>query len=169
MSSPSMYQASVPSFIRMLGNLHAILSKAQAHAQARGVDELVLTSARLYPDMLPLSNQVMIATDTAKGCAARLAGVTPPVYEDTEKTFAELNERIAKTLVYLQSFKPEQIDGSEGREVVLKRRTGEERHQGLPYLQNIAQPNFYFHVTTAYAILRHNGVEIGKKDYLGNA
>jgi hypothetical protein len=151
----------------MLGNLHAILSKAQAHAQARGVDELVLTSARLYPDMLPLGNQVMIATDTAKGCAARLAGVTPPVYEDTEKTFAELNERIAKTLVYLQSFKPEQIDGSEGREVVLKRRTGEERHQGLPYLQNIAQPNFFFHVTTAYAILRHNGVEIGKRDFLG--
>lgn len=164
-----MYQASVPRFIHMLGNLHTILSKAQAHAQAKGIDELAFTGFRLYPDMLPLTNQIMIATDTAKGCAARLAGVTPPVYEDNEKTFAELNERIAKTLVYLQSFKPEQIDGSEEREVVLKRRTGEERLQGMPYLLNSALPNFFFHITTAYAILRHNGVEVGKRDYLGNA
>ncbi len=169
MTTMSMYQASVPRFIHMLGNLHAILSKAQAHAKAKGIDELAFTGFRLYPDMLPLTNQIMIATDTAKGCAARLAGVTAPVYEDNEKTFAELGERIAKTLVYLQSFKPEQIDGSEEREVVLKRRTGEERLQGMPYLLNSALPNFFFHVTTAYAILRHNGVEIGKKDYLGNA
>jgi uncharacterized protein len=165
----SMYQASVPRFIHMLGNLNAILAKAQAHAQAKKLDELALTGFRLYPDMLPFTRQVMIATDTAKGCAARLAGVTPPVYEDTEKTFDELQARVAKTIAYLQTFKPEQIDGSEEKEVTLKRRDGEERYQGLHYLQWHAIPNFYFHVSTAYAILRHNGVEIGKRDFLGVA
>lgn len=165
----TMYQASVPRFIHMLGNLNAILAKAQAHAQARKIDESAFTGFRLAPDMLPFTRQVMIATDTAKGCAARLAGVTPPVYEDTEKTLDELQARVAKTIAYLQTFKPEQIDGSEEKEVTLKRRDGEERYQGLHYLQWHAIPNFYFHVSMAYAILRHNGVEIGKRDYLGQA
>ena len=165
----TMYQASVPRFIHMLGNLNAILAKAQAHAQARKIDESAFTGFRLAPDMLPFTRQVMIATDTAKGCAARLAGVTPPVYEDTEKTLDELQARVAKTIAYLQTFKPEQIDGSEEKEVTLKRRDGEERYQGLHYLPWHAIPNFYFHVSMAYAILRHNGVEIGKRDYLGQA
>ena len=164
----TMYQASVPRFIHMLGNLNAILAQAQAHAQARKIDESAFTGFRLAPDMLPFTRQVMIATDTAKGCAARLAGVTPPVYEDTEKTLDELQARVAKTIAYLQTFKPEQIDGSEEKEVTLKRRDGEERYQGLHYLQWHAIPNFYFHVSMAYAILRHNGVEIGKRDFLGN-
>lgn len=167
--SISMYQASVPRFIHMLGNLSAILAKAQAHAQARKIDESAFTAFRLAPDMLPFTRQIMIATDTAKGCAARLAGVTPPVYEDTEKTLDELQARIAKTVAYLQTFKPEQIDGSEEREVTLKRRDGEERYAGLQYLQWHAIPNFFFHVSMAYAILRHNGVEIGKRDFLGQA
>lgn len=165
--SISMYQASVPRFIHMLGNLSAILAKAQAHAQARKIDESAYTGFRLAPDMLPFTRQIMIATDTAKGCAARLAGVTPPVYEDTEKTLDELQARIAKTVAYLQTFKPEQIDGSEEKEVTLKRRDGEEHYQGLHYLQWHAIPNFFFHVSMAYAILRHNGVEIGKRDFLG--
>jgi hypothetical protein len=164
----TMYQASVPRFIHMLGNLNAILAQAQAHAQARKIDESAFTGFRLAPDMLPFTRQVMIATDTAKGCAARLAGVTSPVYEDTEKTLDELQARVAKTIAYLQTFKPEQIDGSEEKEVTLKRRDGEERYQGLHYLQWHAIPNFYFHVSMAYAILRHNGVEIGKRDFLGN-
>ena len=163
----TMYQASVPRFIHMLGNLSTLLSKAQAHAQAKKIDEAAYTGFRLYPDMLPLTRQIMIATDTAKGCAARLAGVTPPVYEDTEKTLDELQARIAKTVAYLQTFKPEQIDGSEEKEVTLKRRDGDEHYPGLQYLQWHATPNFFFHVTTAYAILRHNGVEIGKRDFLG--
>lgn len=165
----SMYQASVPRFIHMLGNLNAILAKAQAHAQAKKIDEQALTGFRLYPDMLPFTRQIMIATDTAKGCAARLAGVTPPVYEDTEKTLDELQARVAKTIAYLQTFKPEQIDGSEEKQVTLKRRDGDEHYAGLHYLQWHAIPNFYFHVSTAYAILRHNGVEIGKRDFLGSA
>lgn len=164
----SMYQASVPRFIHMLNNLSAILAKAQAHVDARKLDETALTGFRLYPDMLPMARQVMIATDTAKGAAARLAGVEIPVYEDVEKTLAELQARIAKTVAYLQTFSPAQIDGSEEREVVIKRRDSETRHSGLQYLLGQAVPNFYFHVTTAYAILRHNGVEIGKRDYLGN-
>ena len=166
--SISMYQASVPRFIHMLNNLAAILDKAQAYVDSRKIDETALTGYRLFPDMLPMARQIMIASDTAKGAAARLAGVEIPVYEDSEKTLAELKSRIAKTVAYLQTFQPAQIDGSEEREVVLKRRTGEERYPGLPYLLGQALPNFYFHVTTAYAILRHNGVEIGKRDYLGN-
>jgi hypothetical protein len=163
-----MYQASVPRFIHMLNNLSAILAKAQAHVDAKKLDETALTGFRLYPDMLPMARQVMIATDTAKGAAARLAGVEIPVYEDVEKTLAELQARIAKTVAYLQTFSPAQIDGSEEREVVIKRRDSETRHSGLQYLLGQAVPNFYFHITTAYAILRHNGVEIGKRDYLGN-
>jgi len=163
----SMYQASVPTFIRMLNNLSDILSKAQAHVDAHKLDETAFTGFRLYPDMFPMARQVMIAGDTAKGAVSRLAGVEIPVYEDTEKTLAELKVRLAKTIAYLRGFQPEQIDGTEGKEIVVKRRDTEARYSGRQFLLDNALPNFYFHVTTAYAILRHNGVEIGKKDYLG--
>lgn len=165
--SISMYQASVPAFIRMLNNLAAILDKALAHADARKIDPAVLLGSRLYPDMLPLVRQVQIASDTAKGCAARLAGVEPPKYEDNEQTFADLAARIQKTVAYLETFSAEQIDGSEERMVTLPMHSGPMTFVGQSYLQGYALPNFYFHVTTAYAILRHNGVEIGKRDYLG--
>ncbi len=164
----SMYQASVPRFINTLGNLSAILDKAQAHVEAKKLDETALTGFRLYPDMLPMARQVMIVTDTAKGLAARLAGVDIPVYEDTEKTLAELKARIAKTIAYLQTLQPAQIDGTEDKEIVIKRGDKETRYKGMQFLLGHALPNFYFHVTTTYAILRHNGVEIGKRDYLGN-
>jgi len=164
----SMYQASVPRFINTLGNLSAILDKAQAHVAAKKLDETALTGFRLYPDMLPMARQVMIVTDTAKGLAARLAGVEIPVYDDTEKTIAELQARIAKTIAYLQTFQPAQIDGTEDKEIVIKRGDKETRYSGQQFLLGHAVPNFYFHVTTTYAILRHNGVEIGKRDYLGN-
>lgn len=165
--SLSMYQASVPVFIRMLGNLSAILKKAEAHAQARKFDSAVLIQARLYPDMFPLARQVQIASDQAKGCASRLAGQEPPSYPDTEQTFAELYARIDKTLAHLKSFKPEQIDGSEERSIELKLRDRTLHLKGREYLLERVYPNFFFHVTTAYAILRHNGVEIGKGDFLG--
>ena len=166
--SISMYQASVPRFINILGNLSAILDKTQAHVEARKLDETALTGFRLYPDMLPMARQIMITTDTAKGLVARLAGVEIPVYEDTEKTIPELKARIAKTIAYLQSFKPAQIDGTEDKEIVIKRGDKETRYTGMQFMLGHAVPNFYFHVTTTYAILRHNGVEIGKRDYLGN-
>ena len=164
----SMYQASVPRFINILGNLNAILDKTQAHVDAKKLDETALTGFRLYPDMLPMARQIMIATDTAKGLAARLAGVDIPVYEDTEKTLAELKARIAKTIAYLQTFTPAQIDGTEDKEIVIKRGDKETRYTGMQFMLGHAVPNFYFHVTTTYAILRHNGVEIGKRDFLGN-
>jgi len=162
-----MYQASAPRFANTLGNLAAILDKAQAHCEMRKIDPLVLTGARLYPDMFPFSRQVQIACDTAKGAVARLAGAEIPKYEDTERTFEELKARIAKTVDFVRSVKAERIDGSEEKEIVLPMRSGERRYTGLQYLLGHAVPNFYFHVTTAYAILRHNGVEIGKQDYLG--
>ncbi len=168
MTTLTMYQASVPRFINTLGNLSAILDKAQAHVEAKKLDETALTTFRLYPDMLPMARQVMIVTDTAKGLAARLAGVEIPVYEDSEKTLAELKARIAKTIAYLQTFQPAQIDGTEDKEIVIKRGDKETRYHGMQFLLGHALPNFYFHVTTTYAILRHNGVEIGKRDYLGN-
>jgi len=164
----SMYQASVPRFINALNNLSAILDKAQAHVDAKKLDEATLTSFRLFPDMLPMARQILIATDTAKGLAARLAGVEIPVYDDTEKTLGELKARIAKTVAYLQTFRPEQIDGTEDKEIVIKRGDKETRYTGMQFLLGHAVPNVYFHITTAYNILRHNGVEIGKRDYLGN-
>ena len=166
--SLSMYQASVPRFINALNNLSAMLDKAQAHVNAKKLDETALTGFRLYPDMLPMTRQIMIATDTAKGLAARLAGVDNPVYEDTEKTLGELKARLAKTVAYLQTLKPEQIDLTEDKQIIIKRGDNETRYTGMQYLLGHAVPNFYFHVTTAYNILRHNGVEIGKRDYLGN-
>jgi len=164
----SMYQASVPRFVNILGNLSNILDKAQAHVDAKKLDSLTLTGYRLFPDMLPLTAQVLIACDTAKGLVGRLAGVEIPVYEDNEKTLAELKARIAKTIVFIQTVTPEQIDGTEEKAIVTKRGDKETHYKGMQFLLGHALPNFYFHVTTAYNILRHNGVEIGKRDYLGN-
>ncbi len=163
----SMYQASVPVFQRMLKNLAVVLGKGEAHAAAKEINPEVLINSRLYPDMLSFARQIQIASDTAKGCAARLAGLEPPKYEDNEETFPELAARIAKTLKYLETFKPEQIDGSEQRAITLKMRDHTMNLVGQQYLLNMALPNFYFHVTTAYDILRHCGVELGKKDFIG--
>lgn len=165
----SMYSASVPVLIRSLTNLSGILEKAEAHANSHKLKPEALIEFRLYPDMLPLKNQVYIATDNAKGCGARLAGMTPPVFEDTEKTFPELVARIDKTIEFLKTLTPGQIDGSEENTIVLKFRTSERTFKGQAYLLGYALPNFFFHVATAYAILRHNGVELGKSDYLGKS
>ena len=163
----SMYLASIPPILRALTNLRTILEKAEAHAEARKIDPSVLVNARLYPDMFPLSRQVQIATDNAKGAASRLAGTTPPKYEDNESTFPELVARIDKTIALLKTFKPEQINGSEEKTITLPMHDRTLTFKGMPYLLDYVIPNIYFHVTTAYAILRHNGVEIGKKDFLG--
>jgi len=164
----SMYQASVPVFVHALNNLASILEKAAAHAEAKKIDPAVLVSARLFPDMFPLVRQVQIASDSAKGGAARLAGAEPPAYEDSEKTFPELVARVKKTVAYLETLTPAQIDGSEDKTITWQTRTSSKSMQGLPYLNSHLVPNLYFHVTTAYNILRHNGVELGKKDFLGN-
>ena len=163
-----MYQASVPQFVNILGSLSNILDKAQAHVDARKLDPAALTDYRLFPDMLPMKSQVQIACDTAKGAVARLAGVEIPVHEDTEKSLVDLKARIAKAVAFIQTVKPQQIDGTEDREIVIKRGEKESRYTGMQFLLGRALPNFYFHVTTAYNILRHNGIEIGKRDYLGN-
>jgi hypothetical protein len=164
--SLSMYQASVPVFTRQLEAMEKILDKAHAYAEARKFDEKALIQARLFPDMLPLSAQIQIASDAAKGAAARLAGVDMPSWEDKEATLEQLKERCAKTVAYLAGFKPEQIDGSEEREVTLKIGGNSFPFKGQQYLLSFAIPNFYFHITTAYALLRHSGVEIGKRDFL---
>lgn len=164
----SMYQSSVPVMIRMLGHLKGILDKGIASAEARKFDETVLLNGRLAPDMFPLCRRVQVATDMAKGCAARLSGFEPPVYEDNEATMAELFARIDKTIDYLNTFKPEQIDGSENRAVVSKTRHGTSHFDsGQDYLLHYVVPNFYFQISTAYLILRNNGVEVGLQDYLG--
>jgi hypothetical protein len=163
----SMYQASAPRFANTLKNLSTILDKAQSHVDAKKLDAAALTSYRLYPDMFPMVRQVQAACDTAKGAVARLAGVEVPKHEDTEQTFADLKARIAKTIAFIQSVQPAQVDGSEDKEVVLKMRSGDVKFKGMQYLLGHALPNFYFHVTTAYNILRHNGVEVGKRDYIG--
>lgn len=162
-----MYQSSVPALIRMLGNLKAILEKGVQHADAHKFDAAVLLQTRLYPDMFPLVRQVQIATDVAKGCAARLAGVEPPRYEDNETTFPELLARVDKTIEYLKSFPPQKIDGSEQRAITLQMRSGSRSFTGAAYLHEFVLPNVYFHITTAYNILRHSGVVIGKQDFLG--
>jgi hypothetical protein len=166
--SLDMYQASIPVFVRMLGNLSSILDKAVAHAEAKKIEPAVFINSRLAPDMYPLSRQVQIATDMAKGCAARLAGIDVPSYEDNESTFEELQARIAKTIVFLQSVSVDQINSSEERAVTLKLRNREINFVGQPYLLHFVLPNFYFHVTAAYAILRHNGVDLGKMDFVGS-
>ena len=166
--SLSMYQASVPRFVNALKNLSHILEKAQAHAEAKKIDPLILASSRLYPDMLPLTKQVQIASDTCKGLVSRLAGVDIPSYEDTEKTLVDLQARVTKTMAYVESFTPAQIDGTEDKDIVVKRGEKETHYKGMQFLLGHAIPNVYFHITTTYNILRHNGVEIGKRDYIGN-
>jgi len=163
----SMYQASVPVFLRGLENLSTILGKGAAHAEAKKIDPAIFVNARLAPDMFALGRQVQIAADAAKGCAARLAGAEVPSYPDTETTFPELQARVAKTIAFVRGFSAAQIDGSEDRSVTLKMRGEEVKFRGQDYLFKLALPNLYFHITTAYDILRHNGVELGKADYLG--
>jgi uncharacterized protein len=162
----SMYRASVPVFQQMLPALSACLRKGADYAAQKKFDPAVLLQSRLYPDMLPLVRQVQIAADFAKGTAARLAGLEVPKYEDTETSFEQLYARIQKTLNYIGEFKPPQIDGSEEREVTMAMRTETRVFKGENYLVGFALPNFFFHVTTAYAILRHNGVEVGKADFI---
>jgi len=164
----SMYQASIPVFVKNLSNLSAILKKAEAHALARKIEPEVFINARLAPDMFPLSRQIQIVTDGVKGCAARLAGVDVPSYPDIEKTFPELQVRIAKTIDFIKTFTPQQIDGSEERKVVIKIHGEDTIFVGQPYLLNFVLPNFYFHFCMAYAILRHQGVDIGKMDFIGS-
>jgi hypothetical protein len=163
----SMYQVSVPVFLKTLGNLSAILDKGAAFAEARKVDPSVLLGYRLAPDMLNLTRQVQIASDHAKRGTARLAGIEAPVYEDNEASFAELKARIERTIAFIDTAKPAQIDGSEAREIALKVGGNTKTISGQTYLLHNALPNFFFHVTTAYAILRHCGVDIGKSDFIG--
>ena len=165
----SMHQASAPVFIRALKGLSTVLRKAAAHAEAKGFDPVALLQARLYPDMFPLTRQVQICTDFAKGAVARLAGDEPPAWADDEVSFDDLIERVEKTSAYLDTFAADRVDGSEAREITLVRRGQSSVVAGQTYLLDQAMPNFYFHLTTAYAILRHNGVEVGKKDYLGTS
>jgi len=163
----SMYEGSVGTFVRTLNNLIAILEKGAAHAEAKKIDPAVFVNGRLFPDMLPLTKQVQIATDSAKGGAARLAGVEVPKYEDTETTFPELIARVRKTIAFLNGLSPKQFEGSEDRPVTIQVRNEPTTFKGMPYLLHTALPNFYFHVVTAYDILRSSGVEVGKHDYLG--
>jgi hypothetical protein len=165
--SLSMYQASVPVFQHMLGALAGILTKAANHAEARKIDPAVLLQTRLYPDMFPLVRQVQIASDSAKSAAGNLAGVEIPRFEDIETSFPELQERIARTRSYLETFRPGQIDGTEDKDITLTMRGTSVPFKGQQYLLGFALPNFYFHSSAAYAILRHCGVEIGKRDFLG--
>jgi hypothetical protein len=171
MTTISMHQASVPLFQRQLGALLAWLDKAEAHAVARKFDANNYLQLRLAPDMLPFVSQIRIASDAAKGCVARLAGVEAPKFEDNEATMAELRARVQKTLDYIASVPAASLDGSEGRDIVIPMRPPREpvQMQGLFFLQHWALPNFYFHVTTAYALLRHAGVELGKGDFLAVA
>ncbi len=165
----SMYQASIPVFLRALDNLAAIMDVGAAHAEAKKIDPLVLTGTRLYPDMFPMSRQVQIACDMVKGGAARLAGIDPPPRDDTERTFAELKERIEWTATFVRSVTAEQVDGSEDRAIVLKTPFGDLNFTGQQYLLGFVLPNLYFHSATAYNLLRHSGVELGKRDFLGRA
>ena len=166
--SLSMYQASIPGFIRTLENLSLILDKAAKHAENKKIDPSVFTGARLAPDMFPLTRQIQIATDGVKGAAARLAGIEIPSFADTETTFPELQERLAKTIAFLKSVTAAQIDGSEEKPIELKYGSNTRKFVGQPYLLHFVIPNLYFHASIAYAILRHQGVELGKMDFLGD-
>lgn len=163
----SMYAASVPLFRQRLGALSSVLEKGAAFAQERGIEPAVLLGARLAPDMFPLTRQVQTASDQAKGGTARLAGLEPPKFADTESSFAELHERLVRTLAFLDTVPPERIDGSETREIVLRFPQRELRFTGEQYLIGFVIPNLLFHCTAAYAILRHNGVPLGKSDFIG--
>jgi hypothetical protein len=165
----SMYQASVPVFVRALSNLAHALKKGEAHAKAKGVTDEVLLGTRLIPDMLPLTKQVQIACDMAARGTARLAGVEPASFEDNETTLEQLYARIQRVIDYVQGFKAEQIDGSEGRDIQLKMRTGEMNFKGQDYLLTFILPNLYFHCTTTYVILREAGAELGKTDFVAGA
>jgi hypothetical protein len=160
----SMYQASIPLFLRGMRNLSAVLKKGEAHDGSGAFVE-----ARLAPDMLTLAGQIQRVSDTAKGAAGRLAGIETPSMPDEEKTFADLQARLDKTIAFLESVKPAQVDGSEAKPITLKAGKQEIKFTGETYLTNFAIPNFYFHVTTAYDILRHKGVPLGKMDYLAGA
>jgi hypothetical protein len=166
--SISMYKASVPTFIHILTNLSVVLKKGAAYAESKRFDESVLINARLAPDMFPLARQVQIATDNAKGGAARLAGMEVPSFPDTETTFAELQTRIEKIIAFLKTVPADKVNGSEERDINLKVGPMDLKFKGQDYLLNFVIPNVYFHVTAAYAILRHNGVEVGKLDFLGD-
>jgi hypothetical protein len=166
----SIYHVSVPAFVRTLTSLAAILDKAEAHATARKIDPEALLSARLFPDMFPLKRQVQTAADFAAKTCARLTGSDVPAYPDVETSFAELKQRVAKVLDYVQTFKPAQFDGADLKEITVP--VGAQQTKtftGQDYFAQFALPNFYFHAVTAYDILRHNGVEIGKRDFLGPA
>ena len=163
----SMYAASVPVVRQMLGSLSAVLAKGEAYAAARNVDPSVLLQSRLFPDMLPLTKQVQIAADFSKGLCARLAGVDVPSYADDEASFPELQARIKKTLDFIATIPADKFEGSEERDVSITFRGNTSHFKGQPYLLHYAMPQIVFHVTTAYAILRHNGVELGKKDFVG--
>jgi uncharacterized protein len=163
----SMYQISVPVLVRLLTNLSAILGKAAEHAENK-FDPRALLDARLSPDMFTLTRQVQVASDMSKAAVARLAGVEIPVFEDKEASIPDLQARLTKTIEFLKTLRPEQIDGSEDRDITVPLRDRALHFKGLPYVLNWVLPNFYFHVTTAYAILRHNGVPLGKMDFLGN-
>jgi uncharacterized protein len=165
--SLSMHSASVPVFVRMFTNALTWLDKAQAHAEARKFDTANYLGLRLAPDMLPFTRQIQIATDQAKGCVARLAGVEIPKWEDNEASFDDLRSRIRRLIDYVQGFAPAQIDGTDAKEIVLQMRAGEVRFTGEDYLKHAVLPNVYFHLTTTYALLRHAGVELGKRDFLG--
>ena len=164
----AMYDASIPVFRQMLGGLDDVLSKAEAHAADRKIDPAALLQARLFPDMFPFTRQVQIACDFAKSVPARLVGVDVPAYEDVEQSFAELRERIGRTLAFIDGLDATQFEGAAQREIVLRPGTPKERKlDGQAYLLAYGLPQFFFHVTTAYALLRHNGVELGKKDFMG--
>jgi hypothetical protein len=164
----SIYNASVPVFKQMLTSLSQVLAKAEEHAKEKKIDPAVFLQARLYPDMFPLVRQVQIAADFAKGVSARLADVDVPTYEDKEQSFSELRDRINATLKFIESLSETQFNGAESREIVTRPGTPKERQfTGVSYLLSYGLPQFFFHITTTYAILRHNGVEIGKSDYMG--
>jgi hypothetical protein len=162
-----MYSQTIPVFVRLLGNLSAILDKTAKHCADAKIDPAVLTSARLFPDMFPLSRQVQLASDFAKGAAARLGGLDVPKYDDTESTIDELKARIAKTVAFIESVGEDKLVGADARTVTIPMRGEQKSFGGLVYLNNIVMPNFYFHLTTAYNILRHNGVPLGKADFTG--
>lgn len=164
----SMSQISIPVFVRRLNGLANCLNKAQAFYSSKGYDETTLVNYRFFPDMFNFARQVQASTDHAKNCTAMLAGVEAPKYEDNEKSLADLIARVEKTVGWLESVKPAQIDGSETKDVTVKTRDRELNMKGIDLLLNRSMPNFYFHVTTAYDIMRHNGVEIGKRDFMGN-
>ena len=166
----SFYDATVPAFMQMLGNLAGLLNKAEAHCKARNIQPEVLLTARLYPDMFPLSRQIQLACDFAAKSCARLAHIEVPTSQDTEKSFEDLRQRIAKTVDYLKTFTPAQFEGADARDVTFP--VGPNNSitlKGQQFVNRAAFPNFYFHATTTHGILRHNGVEIGKRDFLGVA